>query len=330
MPFRNIIENNDIRFIIRNNKGEKINIIDDVECNNINKSYNNADDVPHKYIIQNLENVQPAKTQTSLYIISLWNTVIDDIVYNIIVKLNNQIIINDWVYEESNYFMYNINYNPYLTTKKQDDAVLEVLINKYNSNCIIKCTPCVNNRYYNIIYSFIKPKLSMLTTFTTQEFKTTDSTSQETQEFKTTDSTSQETQEFKTTDSTSQDVIIDIREYKHEYTDEDTNVEDVNVEDVNFEDVNFEDVNVEDVNVEDVNVEDVNVEDVNVGDANYDDANFGDDFEKIDITSLGDILDNSTDINAAADKVNSLLDKIDIKNLDSTYINKLEYASELP
>ena len=170
----------------------------------------------------------------------------------------------------------------------------------------------------------------MLTTFTTQEFKTTDSTTQETQEFKTTDSTSQETQEFKTTDSTSQDVIIDIREYKHEYTDEDTNVEDVNVEDVNFEDVNFEDVNVEDVNVEDVNVEDVNVEDVNVGDANYDDANFGDDFEKIDITSLGYMLDNSTDINAAADKVNSLLDKIDIKNLDSTYINKLEYASELP
>jgi hypothetical protein len=313
---RNITENNNIRFIIHNDKGEKINIIDDVGYNNIHNSCNNTDIVSYKYIIQNLENIQPAKPQPSLYIISLWNTVIDDIVYNIIVKLNNQIITNDWIYEKSNYFMYNINYDPYLKTKKQDDSVLEVLINKYKANWFIKYMPCMNNTYYNIIYNFTKPKLSMSTLFkhqefkttdstnqeiqefkTTdstnqeiQEFKTTDSTNQEIQEFKTTDSTNQEIQEFKTTDSTNQDIIIDILEYKHEYINKDASVEDASVEDASAED----------------------------------------DFEKIDMQTLRDILDNSTNINIAADNVNSLLDKIDIKNLDSTYINDLEYFSELP
>jgi hypothetical protein len=287
---RNITENNNIRFIIHNDKGEKINIIDDVGYNNIHNSCNNTDIVSYKYIIQNLENIQPAKPQPSLYIISLWNTVIDDIVYNIIVKLNNQIITNDWIYEKSNYFMYNINYDPYLKTKKQDDSVLEVLINKYKANWFIKYMPCMNNTYYNIIYNFTKPKLNMSTLFKHQEFKTTDSTNQEIQEFKTTDSTNQEIQEFKTTDSTNQDIIIDILEYKHEYINKDASVEDASVEDASAED----------------------------------------DFEKIDMQTLRDILDNSTNINIAADNVNSLLDKIDIKNLDSTYINDLEYFSELP
>jgi hypothetical protein len=144
--FKNIIENDNIRFSIRTIKGKKLYILND-------KS--------NKYIIQN-------DKDDLNYIISLWNTTLDNIVYNIVVRLNNKIIVNDWVYEENNYFMYNINYNSELKTKKQDDSNLEILINKYNSNWFVKCFPCVNNNIYKIIYSFIKPKSKIVTEFSTR------------------------------------------------------------------------------------------------------------------------------------------------------------------
>jgi hypothetical protein len=135
----NIIENKDIKFSARTYNGTILNI------------QNN----PDKYTIYNPDNKK--------IIISLWNNTLDNTVYNIIVKSNNKNISDDWIYEPSNYFMYNINYNN-LQSKKQDDSILEILINKYEAR-INKYLLC-SNLLYKFFYNCFSVKQQILTRFT--------------------------------------------------------------------------------------------------------------------------------------------------------------------
>jgi hypothetical protein len=135
---KNIIENEDIKFIVRNQNSEKYNII----------KYEGQRD--NMYIVKSPHTTEDVNQYDN--VIDIWDANLNNSVYNIVVCSYGHVIINDWSYQPNNYFNYTIKCDSN-TTKKEDDYIIQIYITKYKPDCFIKYISCISNIFYDF-YDF--------------------------------------------------------------------------------------------------------------------------------------------------------------------------------